>query len=133
MKKVAILLTSEPETGGEHQYLLFLMESLKKCDGKYFEVLAICYNRFWCNWCKKNKVNYVKDKLKYYSIEERKINAKYPWISKIYNTFRTPIGKIVIENRVDLLICGQQGKYIPSLFCKNIRPAHDLMHRYETE
>ena len=42
-----------------------------------------------------------------------------------------PIGKIVWKYRISLLICGQQGTFLPRYLCKLIRPVHDLMHRYE--
>ena len=131
MKRVAILLTSEPRSGGEHQYLILLMESLVKCDGKYFTLLAVCYNYFWKNWCEEHMVSYVRGKFESYSYERMKANAKYPLLFKIYNARNTFLGKMIKVNRIDLLVAGQQGMFIPQCRCKVIQPVHDLMHRYE--
>ena len=59
IKNLAILLTSEPQNGGEHQYLVLLAESLVKCDGKYFHLTALCCNRFWKKWCRDRKIDYI--------------------------------------------------------------------------
>lgn len=131
MKKVAILLTSEPEMGGEHQYLMLVMESLQKLDGKYFDILAICCNRFWRAWCRKNKVKSINYMMSQAVDKEIEKNAKFPYFFLLYNTVFDPFSKILLKNRVNLLICGQQGIFLPKLPCKVIRPVHDLMHRYE--
>ena len=61
VKTVAVLLTSEPKSGGEHQYLVLLMESLAKCNGKYFKLLPICDNLFWINWCEEYGISYLRN------------------------------------------------------------------------
>ena len=63
VKTVAVLLTSEPKSGGEHQYLVLLMESLAKCNGKYFKLLPICDNLFWINWCEEYGISYLRLKV----------------------------------------------------------------------
>ncbi len=131
MKNVAILLSSKPEYGGEHQYLLLLAESLKRCDGKYFSVLAVCYNRFWKKWCKENNVSYVQCSMHQYSQEEIVRQTKYPYLYLYSNMFVDELGKIIIRNKISLLISGQQGTFLPRYTCKIMRPVHDLMHRYE--
>lgn len=131
MKKIAILLTSTPRSGGEHQYLLLLMEALEKCNKKYFDVLAVCYNQFWTIWCKKHGIDYIKSNLDSYSRNFMKVCGRLPHLMRVYSTYRLPLGKIIAKNQIKLLIGGQQSIFIPPYNCKIIQPVHDLMHRYE--
>lgn len=131
LKKVAIMLTSVPESGGEHQYLLLLTEALKKYDGKYFSVIALCYNRYWVTWCKENRVAYRRLETRYYTIQEMYLSAWLSPVLKIYSSYFTELGKILTGNQVKILICGQQSIYVPQYLCKSIRLVHDIMHRYE--
>ncbi len=133
MKNIAILLTSEPQTGGEHQYLMLIAESLLKYNGKYYNLLAISCTRFWDNWCKYNKVYYVHEKLKFYSEKAMRLQTRFSYLCLYQNMRNDPIGKIVWKYRISLLICGQQGTFLPRYLCKLIRPVHDLMHRYEPD
>lgn len=133
MKKVAILLTSDPSLGGEHQYLMLMLEGLIKCEGLYFELLPICCNRFWRNWCKEHNVKFISCKLEHYSQEEIRRNTYFTYICMIYNMFNDSLYKIICQQKIALLICGQQGIFLPKLPCKIIRPVHDLMHRYEPD
>lgn len=132
LKNVGMLLTSVPESGGEHQYLTLLMGSVAKYDKKYFHVLAICCNRYWVMWCKKNHIAYVRYKLEEYSGFRMKVNACLPFLSREFNTFTLKLCHIVRSNRIDLLVGGQQSIFIPRLPCKVVQPVHDLMHRYES-
>lgn len=131
VKKIAVLLTSVPQFGGEHQYLVLLMEAIKKCDGRYFEVLGISGNKFWNDWCKKNNINYIKYQVDYKPEMVIQNNMRYPLGAVVYNILFDNLSRIIIRNRVKLLICGQQGIFLPKLPCKVLRPVHDLMHRYE--
>lgn len=133
MKNVAVLLTSEPQNGGEHQYLVLLVESLKKCDGKYFHLLAICCNRFWRKWCIEQGIEHVQVKLDDVTDNRMRIQTWFPHFCQFYNMVYDPIGKMIRKNRISLLICGQQGVFLPKYSCKVMRPVHDLMHRYEPE
>lgn len=133
MRRVAILLTSEPQFGGEHQYLILLMESLARLDKKKFSVLGICNNYFWIVWCKKHGISFVRYKGESYSPNFMKVSARFPALFRIFHTYRSVLGKIILENRIHLLIVGQQGTFIPPVFCKKIQPVHDLMHRFEPD
>ena len=133
MKKVAILLTSEPEMGGEHQYLVLMMESLTKFNGKYFDILAICCNRFWRTWCRRNKVESINYAISQNADKIAERNAQFSCFFLVYNTFFDPLSKMLLKNKVNLFICGQQGIFLPKLPCKVMRPVHDLMHRYEPD
>lgn len=131
-KRVAVLLTSEPISGGEHQYLLLLAQTLKKCDKKYLNVIWICCNRYWENWCRKNGTKYIKFNLKYYNKREMYLTSYLAPVLKYFSTHFTELGRIILKNNIKLIICGQQSIYIPKYLCKNIRPVHDIMHRYES-
>lgn len=133
MRKVAVLLTSIPQSGGEHQYLMLVMETIAKYDKKKFEVLAICCNRFWIRWCRERKIKCVRYELERYSLALMRINARFPKIMRIYNMYFLNLGKIIALNKVDLLIGGQQSIFLPALPCRTMQPVHDLMHRYESE
>lgn len=133
MKKIAILLTSTPESGGEHQYLVLLMEALIKYNNIYFEVTPICCNRFWRKWCQENQVEFVRYEQDKYVPVFMKLNARFYRVFEIYNTYFSKLGKIIIENKINLLIGGQQSIFLPALPCKLLQPVHDLMHRYEAQ
>lgn len=133
MKKVAILLTSLPQIGGEHSYLMILMKSLIKFDKKKYRLLAICCNYFWTKWCRKRGITYIYYKQENYSYNYMMANARFPAFFKLYNTYNSLLGKLLSKNKIDLLISGQQGNFIPQFFCRTIQPVHDLMHRYEPD
>lgn len=131
MKNVAIMLTSEPQHGGEHQYLMLLFDSIKFCDGKYFNVLAICYNKYWKDVCKKYGISYIQMRGTSYTQKEMELQIKYPYLNLYSNMRNDLLGKVIREKKISLLICGQQGIFLPKYRCKTIHPVHDLMHRYE--
>lgn len=127
-KKIAILLCTEPEWGGGHQYAMTLAECLKELSGAFFELIALCTNQFWRIWCDNNNV-------KYFMIREitgKHINWNlfFPTLSKTYNMYRTELGKIVKSEKIEILFISAQ-IYFPNLDTKLIAPVHDLMHRYE--
>lgn len=132
MKRVAVLLTSIPQSGGEHQYLKMIMEALAEGDKKYFNVLAICCNSYWLGWCRMHQVQRVSYELEQYSPEKMRFNANFKRLSAFYNMYFTKMGKVISDNKIDLLIGGQQSIFIPRLACKIVQPVHDLMHRYES-
>lgn len=127
------MLTTLPEFGGEHQYVMQLLEALLETRGNDFLVLAICYNHFWRNWCKNNHVEYVMDNV--ISFENREIieQSKHRLLSAYLNRLYLPLGNIVKKYGVDILVCGQQGIFVPPMGCKVIHAVHDLMHRYEPD
>lgn len=133
MKNIAILLTSIPQSGGEHSYLRMLMETVTENQPKRFQVLAICCNDYWHAWCRARHVKRVSYKLEDYSLQKMKFNAYWKISSGIYNSYFSEIGKIISDHKIDLLIGGQQSIFIPRLSCKIIQPVHDLMHRYEAQ
>ena len=129
-RKIAILLSSVPSAGGGHQYAMLLAECLKELSVQYFELIIFCTNKFWRGWCRNNGV-------RYYMIGEIKaihmeFNSKFPILSHIYNSYKTELGKIVRQEKIDVLFISMQS-YFPNLNTKIIAPVHDLMHRYEPE
>ena len=59
MKKILVLLGTEPQNGGEHQYALTIMECLVKDCCKDVMLSAICRNRYWRNTCFKYWVVFI--------------------------------------------------------------------------
>lgn len=131
MKNIAVLLTSVPRSGGEHQYLKMVMETLVDGNKRYFNVLAICSNSYWVAWCRAHHIRRVFYELEQYSQKKMKFNAHFKILSMIYNINYSKLGKIISDNKIDLLIGGQQSIFIPRVGCKIMQPVHDLMHRYE--
>lgn len=133
MKRVAILLSSEPKSGGEHQYLMLVTDALVRCNNIYFNVVAICTNRFWVKWCREHKIEYISKEVKYYTNRQMVQDSYFSLFKKVYNRYFCELGSYLYKNKISVLICGQQSIYTPPLLCRVIRPAHDLMHRYLPE
>lgn len=130
-KRIAIVLSSTPTVGGGHQYALILAECLKELSDSRFELIALCTNRFWSNWCRTNCISYKKiDKVETKHME---MNFRFPTLSRIYNNYKTELGRIVKQEEIDVLFVTMQLYYVPSLNTKIIVPVHDLMHRYESK
>lgn len=133
MKNVAVLLTSIPQSGGEHQYIKMLMETLAKHSQKDFKILAICCNDYWHTWCGEHHVKRVSYNLERYSLQKMKFNKNFQICALFYNVYFSKLERIILDNKIDLLIGGQQSVFIPRLSCKIMQPVHDLMHRYEAQ
>lgn len=58
---------------------------------------------------------------------------KHPLLAKVYHTYFTEMGKWLREKKADVVFCMQQGIFFPNYFVKQIRPVHDIMHRYESQ
>lgn len=129
-KKVAVLLSTEPTTGGGHQYAIVLSECLKELSDSRFELIALCMNRFWSKWCKNNGIKY--SMISGIHLAHMELNLRFPFLCKIYNMYKTELGKIIKREKVDLLIITAQS-YFPNVNTKIIVPVHDLMHRYEPQ
>lgn len=130
-RKVAIVLVSDPQVGGGHQYALLVAQSLLKHAGEDYELVAICQNHFWRRWCRKNGVRRIQNHIPNLSMAEKKFNCQFSFVSKIYYTYFTYMGWKIREEGIDVLLPTQQGVYIPNYKVKLVVPVHDLMHRYE--
>lgn len=133
MKIVGVLLTSVPHDGGQHQYLLTMMDALLAGRNRGIKVVGICCSRFWYEWCEENNVKYVIHHIRRFSVEEMNNKTRFCSLKKWFNTYCTELGNIVRNEKIDLLITGQQETYIPKMNCKIISLIHDLMHRYERQ
>lgn len=131
MKKIAMVLSTYPQEGGQFQYEALLAGILLKNAPERYELYAFCRNSYWVNWCRKNRVVFSCLNRTCCGQKEIRWNTVHPVVSGIYHRFFTPEGKLLRESRFDLLINGQQGNFLPNYFIKEIRPVHDLMHRYE--
>lgn len=130
-KKILIILSSEAYEGGSHPYAVTVAECLAKNNGCTYELVAICNNFFWRNWCRKNKVKCINHTLPYLSDMEKKFNYCFPHIAKIFNSYLTPMGKMLRKEKIDILLVTRQLVFIPNYGVKIVMPVHDLMHRYE--
>lgn len=126
MKKIAVILETEPHYGGGHQYAVLIAECLLKNGG----FTAICGTRFWMNWCKRNNIPYIKKKWLDYSESDMKLWMKFPVISKLFYWWFSEIGNFLRKEKIHTLVIAQHGTVVPPCFCKVVCPAHDLMHRY---
>lgn len=130
-KKIVVVLNTEPEWGGEHQYALILMKCLIHFESDNTELLGICETRFWRKWCRDNHIRILCDSWYILSEKQRKIHIKYPIFSRIWCMYMTELGKLFRVEKIDAVIATTQGLFIPNVNLKVIAPVHDLMHRYE--
>lgn len=131
-KKVAVVLSANLQVGGGYQYALFIAECLKELSDSRYELLAICTNRSWCRWCRKNHIRFIVMNWIAYTEKQVERNLKIPLYSRIYSTYMTELGKTIKKEKIDLLFATEQLMFIPNLNVKIITPVHDLMHRYES-
>jgi len=129
-RKVAMVLVTEPNVGGGHQYALEVAESLKELPDSEYELVAICRNRFWRKWCRENHIQFHSCNQLDQECKQIIRNCKFPRYSRIYNTYTTELGKLVRRERIDVLFVTAY-VYVPNVKAQMIIPVHDLMHRYE--
>lgn len=125
-----VVLDTEPEWGGEHQYASVMMDCiLQITDGK--GLLAICSNRYWRKWCREKGIHILDIQWYSFSKQEQEYHIKYPLFSRIYCMYMSTLGKIIRREKVKVVLCTRQGVFIPNLSARVLSPVHDLMHRYE--
>lgn len=129
-KKIAVILSTEPEWGGEHRYALTLMECVEKTRGD-IEFVAVCNNRFWRQWCRAHKLKVLNVSWPSITEKEQRLHIKFPLYSRLYAMYMTQFEKRLNEEKIDAVLCTRQGVFVPNLQTKVIVPVHDLMHRYE--
>ena len=130
-KKIAVVLSTMPNYGGEHQYEAVLMECLMEMDGKDIELVAICDSRYWRKWCRDNQIHILSCSWPLLTEKEQKRMLRYPLYSKIKSMYWMQLGKTLREEKINAVFVMTQGLFIPNLNIKVIAPVHDLMHRYE--
>lgn len=131
MKRMALILPTKPEDGGQHQYALLIVNSLLKWMNIRYQLTVLCGNRFWRKWCKENNLEFLGYQLPNFSLEEKNFHLKHSLLARIYYTYMTSLGRKIREEKIDILFSLQQGLFIPDYGIKLISPVHDLMHRYE--
>lgn len=134
MKKrtLGLVMVSSPHVGGVFQYENLLVESIYNNKDKY-NIIIISNNSYWIDWCIKNNVKFIEDEVEVYEKNTVDLMMKHPYFSTIYTSAISIRGKIIKKEKIDLIIYGQQGFFLPSLAQKQLCPIHDLMHRYEKD
>ncbi len=132
-KKIAVVLATEPNFGGGHQYAMLIAECLVKNTIQNYELVAICCNPFWNRWCRKNQIKCINGVFSSSNRNERIFNYMFPFAARIYNRYMTSMGKMLRKEKIDILFSAQQLFYIPNFDLKIIAPVHDLMHKYEPD
>lgn len=130
-KKIAVVLSTEPEWGGEHQYASVLMECLIEIASDDIELVAICESRYWKKWCREHNIQILNTSWLSLTEMEQKKHLKYPLLSRIECMNFTSLGKTIRMEKVNAIVATTQGLFIPNLNIKVIAPVQDLMHRYE--
>lgn len=129
-KKIVIILSSEPEWGGEHRYASTLMECIEKMNS-CMEFMAICGNWHWRKWCEQHEIKILNTAWPSLTEKEQEYHLKHPLFSRLYVMYMTEFGKTIRRKKIDAVLCTTQGTFVPNLGRKVIVPVHDLMHRYE--
>lgn len=132
-KRIALVLSVEPQRGGEYQYALVIAECLKELSDGYFELVVICTDRCWIKWCRENHVRCVRLKWPKQKMKQMEWNLRIPLYSRIHSMYMTEIGKFIRKEKIDGVFIAEQLQYVPNLATKIILPVHDLMHRYESQ
>lgn len=128
-KKIAVVLNTEPEWGGSHQYASILMGCIVRMDD--IELAAVCCSRYWANWCRKQGIRIMNVSWPSFTENARKLHIKYSLFSRIYTMYMTEFGKWLRREKIDAVLCTSQADFIPNFSIKVLAPVHDLMHRYE--
>lgn len=128
-KKIAIVLNTEPEWGGSHQYASILAECMIKMD--QIELVAVCCSRYWLRWCRKQGIRTVNVPWPSFTQNAKELHIRHSVFSRIYTTYMTEFGKWLKREKIDAVLCTSQADFVPNFGIKVIAPVHDLMHRYE--
>lgn len=133
MKKrtVGLVMTTSPYTGGVFQYENMIAEAVWNNNDRY-DLVIICSNSYWINWCMERNVRFVENKIGWYTSTEVNILTRHPYVSTLYNGLFSPLVKKIKEEGIEVLVFGQQGLFLANKRIKQICPIHDLMHRYES-
>lgn len=126
-----MVLSMNPQDGGGYQYALMVAKCLKNLSKSCFELMAICTNRIWVQWCRESHIRYIRSNWFTYTKKDMKRHLCCPLYSKISSMYATNIGKIIRKEKIDVLILTSQLMYTPNMDIKIITPIFDLMHRYE--
>ena len=130
-KKIGLLFQTSPQYGGGYQYALQAVNCLVEKAETDYEIVVLCGNTYWQKWCREKGVRFLGHPLPDISIKEQQFICRYPFLTKLWYTNFTLLGRGIRAERIDILFSPQQGLFIPNYNVKIISPVHDLMHRYE--
>lgn len=130
-KTIGLAVVTSPHSGGVFQYENLLAEVLWNNRNKY-NLVMICNDSYWINWCIKKKVKFIEDKIEPLSKTMVKMCLKYPLPGVLYNYLYQKKQNYIKKKKINLLVCGQQGIFLSDMRLKQLCTIHDLMHRYET-
>ncbi len=130
MKKVAVVLATDPQHGGGHQYAKLVAECLKELSGTDFKLIAFCLNEYWVSWCIAHGIEYFKVE---WRVGSPKRNLEYPLYSRMRGMYMTDVGRLIRREKPEALFITSQLMNLPNWNVKVITPVHDLMHRYESD
>lgn len=133
MKKrtLGLVMTTSPYVGGVFQYENMLAQAIWNNRDKY-NLVMICSNSYWINWCLEKNVRFIESKVGMYK-GSTDVAGKHPYIATLYSNFFSPQIGMIKREKIDLLVYGQQGGFLPNKLIKQICPIHDLMQRYESK
>lgn len=132
-KKIGLILPTKPWDGGQHQYALLVVNCLlEKADTDY-DLVVLCGTSFWRKWCREKNIKFLGYPIPDIPMYERKFNIKYSFLAKLYYTYFTQLGKVIMREKIQILFIVHQGLFVPNYNVKIIAPVHDLMHRYEPD
>lgn len=129
-KTIGLAITTSPYSGGVFQYENLLAEALWNNRDKY-NLVVICNESYWINWCIERNIKFIEDKIEPLDNRTVYLLKKYPFITILYNLLFTQKSEMIKKAKIDLLVYGQQGRFLPGKRIKQLCTIHDLMHRYE--
>ncbi len=132
MKKrtIGVVLTTSPYAGGVFQYENMIAEAIWNNRDRY-NLVIICNNSYWINWCIEKNVRFVESKIEQYRNTVVDAIVKRPYMNILYSYLFSPQIRRIKEEGIELLLYGQQRIFLANKYIKQICPIHDLMHRYE--
>lgn len=130
-KTVGLAVTTSPHTGGVFQYENMVAEAIRNNSDR-FDLVIICSNSYWINWCMERNVRFVENRIGWYTNTITNIIERYPYISTVYSSLFSPLVRTIKDEGIEVLVYGQQAAFLANKRIKQICPIHDLMHRYES-
>ncbi len=122
-------MTTTPHVGGVFQYENMIAEAIWNNRDKY-NMIMICDNSYWINWCIERNVKFIESKIEMYK-GSMEFTEKHPYITALYGSIFSPQIKRIKEEKIELLVYGQQRMFLACKQIKQLCPIHDLMQRYE--
>ena len=58
-RRIGLILPTEPQDGGQHQYALLVAQCLLEKNRIDYDIVVLCGNNFWRRWCKARGIKYM--------------------------------------------------------------------------